>query len=64
MPATGPGMTMPDLGPRRERLDPPPGEGTHTHARPNDGLMARVTGGWPVVGRRRKTDEQDGDADE
>lgn len=54
-----PGVTMPDLGPARPPLDPPPGHGVHTHAKPSDGLMSRLTGGWPVVGRRR-TDEQDG----
>lgn len=51
----GPLMTMPDLGPARERLDPPPGQGTHTHAKDRPGLFARLTGGHRIV-----HDEQDG----
>lgn len=57
--ATGPpDMTMPDLGPKRPPLDPPPGDGTHTHAKPADSLMSRVTGGFKALVTR---DEQDGD---
>ncbi len=52
----GPLMTMPDLAPRREPLDPPPGEGTHTHAKDRPGFLARLTGGHRTI-----RDEQDGD---
>lgn len=56
---SGPLMTMPDLAPQRVQLDPPPGEGTRTHAKDRPGLLARLTGGHRTI-----RDEQDGDADE
>lgn len=58
----GPTTTMPDLGPARPPLDPPPGDGTHSHARPSDGLMSRVTGGFRAL-IHRDDDEQDGNHD-
>lgn len=59
-----PAVTAPDAGLAHPVPNPPSPTAEARHARPGEGLVSRVTGGWPVVGRRRKTDEQDGDADE